>query len=71
MSKTGARVVPLPVEEFTLHGHLAISHSCVMSTSSTLKWLVEVHAEDHEYPGWLEHPHVHSDPEPESEWSWE
>lgn len=70
MSEPGARVVPLPVEEFTLHGHLAISHSCVMSASAKLQAYIEAHEEDHTYPQYIAHPHVHSDPEPEPEWSW-
>lgn len=81
MSEPRARVVPLPVDEFALHGHLAISHSCIASSSTSgysvmsdaakLRTLIKAHEDDHAYPQYITHPHVHSDPDPEPEWSWE
>lgn len=71
MSTAGGRVVPLPTEEFGLHGHLAISHSCVVPSTWGLGALTAAHEEDHEYPEYLTHPHTHTDPEPEEEWSWD
>ena len=66
-------VRPFPDEEFGLHGHLFISHSVYMGSTYDLGELTAVHEEEHD-PAWahlLTHPHTHSAPAPQEEWSWE
>jgi hypothetical protein len=63
--------IPLPIEELELRGHLFIHHS--LHTTETVKQasLFECHEEEHADPRMIEHPHAHSAPAIEEEWSWD
>lgn len=73
MTTPGVRVAPFPDGEFELHGHLSISHSLYMGDVWDLRALTQEHDEEHapEYAHLLTHPHTHSAPAPEEEWSWD
>lgn len=66
-------VLPFSDEEIVLHGHLFIHHSVYMGSTWDLGELTAAHTEEHD-PAWthlLTHPHTHSAPAAESEWSWD
>ena len=73
MTGDGVRVAPTPSGEIELHGHLFISHSVYMGSVWDLGELNAAHDDEHDpaYEHLLTHPHTHSAPEPEEEWSWD
>ena len=63
--------LPSPDQEDALRGHLFIHHSLYTTEKSKLAELYECHEIEHAEPQWIPHPHTHSAPEKEEEFSWE
>jgi hypothetical protein len=72
MSANEAPRLPRPLEVRELAGHLFIHHSYYIPDSDNdLGELTAFHEEEHD--GWLPitHPHTHTAPPAQEEWSWD
>lgn len=67
---TQVPALPFPDGEFELRGHLFIHHSLYTTATSDAAELYGCHEEDHAGPLEPVHPHTHSAPVIEEEWSW-